>query len=124
MSDGVKKERAAVLALYLQAAVAACAATAEPADADRCADELCAFLGVGQERRAASSRRRRRAARSLDLVVAAVVGPATPSRPASLNDLTAATPTPPAAKAVAPAGAAAPASAERCGWRCLRCVQT
>ena len=126
VSDGVKKERAAVLALYLQAAVAACAATAEPADADRCADELCAFLGVGQD--AARALEPATPPRARDLSISSSPRSsvsATPPRPASLNDLTAATPTPPPAKAVAPAvSAAAPASAERCGWRCLRCVQT
>ena len=126
VSDGVKKERAAVLALYLQAAVAACAATAEPADADRCADELCAFLGVGQD--AARALEPATPPRARDLSISSSPRSsvsATPPRPASLNDLTAATPTPPAAKVVAPAvSAAAPASAERCGWRCLRCVQT
>ena len=119
-------ERAAVLALYLQAAVAACAATAEPADADRCADELCAFLGVGQD--AARALEPATPPRARDLSISSSPRSsvsATPPRPASLNDLTAATPTPPAAKVVAPAvSAAAPASAERCGWRCLRCVQT
>ena len=98
VSDGVKKERAAVLALYLQAAVAACAATAEPADADRCADELCAFLGVGQD--AARALEPATPPRARDLSISSSPRSsvsATPPRPASLNDLTAATPTPPAA---------------------------
>ena len=123
VSDGVKKERAAVLALYLQAAVAARAAAAEPADADRCADELCAFLGVGQDAARALERRRRARDLSISSSPRSSVS-ATPPRPASLNDLTAATPTPPAASPFAGRQRGGAGGAERCGWRCLRCVQT